>query len=60
MMDDLEDKWDSENIPIFCSDHRNKGLKIYKEKGFDGLKSRPKKNPKPNVNPMPAPPILEI
>ena len=59
MIDDLEGKWDSENVPIFCTDHRKKGLKIYKEKGFDGLKFRPTK-PKANAKPMPAPPVIEI
>ena len=44
MLDDLDINNDDQEVPLFCSTHREKGCLLYKHRGMEGLKVKGKKS----------------
>ena len=57
MTEDLNINSDEQERPVFCNEHRERGILTFKIRGMEGLKVKTKKtsntNPPKNVKPVP-------
>ena len=60
MFEDLNINSDEQDRPIFCNDHRERGILTFKIRGMDGLKTKTKKSTNSTNSPKIVKPVAVI